>query len=227
MGNYKWKAGVEKCIWRRGIVHNSAHIGVNVFLSESYKLLNKLLRVRCEKITWLRTNKFSVAQLHTHTHPYRKWSWKEKDAGWMYAKKPKRTHEHVNNNKKWSCVFYLPSFRLLIRTYAAHYFVACLDSSFRFTFSTVLLHRFLLLLFRLLLWKVFYFVGSLLLLLLRIKFRSTPCLWVWSQWPTTTGLLHIIPNLHFERLFLRSDWGQHRTFMCAWIYMFIFIFIFI
>lgn len=40
----------------------------------------------------------------------------------------------------------------------------------------------------------------LLLLLLRIKFRSTPCLWAWLQWPTTTGLLHIIPNSHTERL---------------------------
>lgn len=153
-------------------------------------------------------NKF--LQSHNYTH-----QWKlEGERFWLNVCQKAKTNTWTHKQKKMIMCFCLPSFHLLI--YTAHYCVACLDS-FHFTFSVFVASSFSILLsvdaaaaasFSL---KCF-FVEILLLLLLRIKFRSTPCLWAWSQWPTTTGLLHIIPNSHTERLFLCSE-NEHNTYV--------------
>lgn len=104
----------------------------------------------------------------------------------MYAKKPKRTLEHIN---KMIMCFCLPPF-----------------VSFAFSAVLLLLSIFFFFVGFRFSWSFFRFLLSFsfsLDSLLRIKFHSvaSACLWAWSQWPTTTGLLHIIPNSHTERLF--------------------------
>lgn len=238
---YEREAAENKCIRRgRNCIKELKSSCVNVFMSASRKWWNKLLRVLCvlcvcvdialEKITWLRMNK-----VLSRTTTRSEWSWKEKDAGWMYAKKPKRTHEHINNNKN-DHVFCSILLRFVCSSVRCSIFCCLFGFFFSFYFFSVflLLHSLLLLLLLLLplflhlfllLRSVSFFVGSLLslLLLLRIKFRSTPCLWAWSQWPTTTGLLHIIPNSHTERLFLRSDWLRITQHVCVWMYVYIYM----
>lgn len=137
-------------------------------MSESRKFVDKLCAVDIRKITWYQ-NVFG--RIHRHC------SNRRRIHGWMYAKKPKRTLEHIN---KMIMCFCLPPFHLLFSVslpFGWWCCCCCCWVSARLYLSS---------------FSFFFFY------LLRIKFRSTACLWAWSQWPTTTGLLHIIPNSNTE-----------------------------
>ena len=91
-----------------------------------------LQRKKSHGCRWTSSQSYTYCNTHTQ-----QWKLEGEDTGWMYAKKPKRTHEHINNNKKWSCVFvfllFICSSTLLIINC-----VGCLDS-FHFTFSMLFL----------------------------------------------------------------------------------------
>lgn len=122
----------------------------------------------CASVCWYNTtwknHMVADERVLTVAHNYTQQSndWEENDTGWMYAKKPKRTHEHINNRKNDHVFLSLPPFHLFISIPLLIILCCLFGFFFSFYFFDVVLlllsapHPLVLLLL-LFIWSVFFF----------------------------------------------------------------------